>query len=222
MKKSANNEKFHEISKQTVNRYSERYKKLGYNVKTLGWGSCEQQRYRFEQTVSAGINFNNKTVIDIGCGFGDYYDFLVNNKINIRNYTGWDINPELIDEAKKRHQNSSNVHFLVKDLLSTDIDSPIADIGVMLGVLNYNLKDHYDNYEFSQKFLSKVFRAVRHGLIVDFLSTQRFDGYPKEDFVFYHQPERMLSFAFSLTDDVCLKHDYSPIPQKEFMLILKK
>ena len=59
-------------------------------------------------------------------------------------------------------------------------------------------------------------------LVVDFLSTSLTPDYPKEDAVFYHDPEKMLSFALGLTPNVTLIHDYPPIPQKEFMLVLHR
>jgi len=63
---------------------------------------------------------------------------------------------------------------------------------------------------------------VRELLVVDFLSLQYAPNYPKEDFVFYHDPLKMLEFAFELTPNVLLKHNYAPIPQREFMLYLYK
>ena len=44
-----------------VERYSNRLNILGYDVKTLGWGSVEQQEYRFAQTISSEINFSGKS-----------------------------------------------------------------------------------------------------------------------------------------------------------------
>ena len=41
-----------EISEQMIARYSKRYNEMGYHVHTLGWGSKEQQDYRFNQTLS--------------------------------------------------------------------------------------------------------------------------------------------------------------------------
>lgn len=43
-----------------------------------------------------------------------------------------------------------------------------------------------------------------------------------EDFVFYHDPAEMLNYALTVTPDVTLHHNYLPIPQKEFMLVLYK
>ena len=69
--------------------------------------------------------------------------------------------------------------------------------------------------------IKKAFSAVSETLVVDFLSLYRIPDYPKEDFVFYHDPSEMLAFALELTPNVRLIHDYEAIPQKEFTLVLE-
>ncbi len=209
-----------DIAKLTIERYSQRYKKLGYDVKTLGWGTKEQQDYRFLQTLDSNIVFENKKVLDIGCGFGDYFTFLNNNHIMFDEYIGYDINPDLISESQKLHT-SNRAKFEVENILISK-KSNIANIGLMFGVLNLNFKDKVDNYEYSKNFIKKAFALVDEVLIVDFLSTKVTENYQKEDFVFYHSPEKMLEFAFTLSSNVVLKHNYHPIPQKEFMLFIFK
>ena len=212
-----------DISNQTIRRYSDRLDKLGLDVRTLGWGTREQQFYRFEQTLNGNIDFHEKVLLDIGCGFGDYYNFLQAEQIPIKGYIGWDLNPDLISGAKKMNPGSGKAVFEVKNIFDlTDEENPVADIGVALGVLNFNLKDNFDNYEYSRTFIKKAFAVVNEVLIVDFLSSKRDTSYPKEDFVFYHCPSDMLEFALTMTDNVLLLHNYASIPQKEFMLILFK
>lgn len=211
-----------EISEAMIKRYSDRYKSLGYNIKTLGWGNDSQQTSRFSQTLSADIDFNGQTILDIGCGFGDYYNFLKKNNIDIKKYIGWDINEDLISEAKTRNSGFKNVEFGIADLTHDTIDESVADIGVMLGVLNLNLKERFNNYEYSRLIINNAYRKVSKLLIVDFLSTNLTKGYPKEDFVFYHDPAVMLNTAFELSPNVVLKHNYQPIPQKDFMLFIYK
>lgn len=212
--------RLHNISKQTIKRYSNRYKKLGNDVKTLGWGNQEQQEYRFFQTLNNNIKFHNKSILDIGCGFGDYFNFIQNNKIPISQYIGYDINPDLIFEAKKNHSTNFS-RFYTANILESE-EKNIADIGIMLGVLNFNLQNAFDNYEYSKTMILKAFSLVKEVLIVDFLSDKLTKDYPKEDFVYYHSPSKMLEFALSISDNVVLKHDYDPIPQKEFMLFIFK
>ena len=214
-----------DISLNTIKRYSDRFYKLGKDVKTLGWGSTEQQEYRFSQTLLNGIEFNEKSILDIGCGFGDYLHFLMRNfnqKEILGSYSGYDINPDLIQEAKKNVPGGLEVNFEVVDILKNKSTVPIANIGVMLGVLNFNLKDQADNLAYSKQAIANAFSHIDETLIVDFLSTNLTSDYPKEDFVFYHDPQEILEFALTLTDNVKLVHDYLPIPQKEFILILSK
>lgn len=208
------------VAEQTRSRYSRRYREMGYNVRTLGWGSVDQQRLRFEQVLRVA-DVSGRHLLDIGCGFGDLLDYCSERGCVPKHYTGWDINPELIEEAIRRHPGRSE-DFTVVNLLERTDCPPVADVGVMLGVLNFNLGDTYNNLDYSRIMIERAFRSVRESLVVDFLSTRLTPDYPKEDTVFYHDPGEMLAFALDLTPDVTLAHDYPSIPQKEFMLVLHR
>ena len=208
------------ISKKNEERYSDRYEDLGYDVKTIGWGSWEQQKLRFEQTLSSGVSLEGKKILDIGCGFGDYLDYLNSSRVEIDSYIGWDLSDKLIDEAQDRYGGHDEAAFRGQDLFEVEAE-PVADVAVMLGLLNLKYEE-VDNYEYSRKAIQQAFGLVREGLLVDFLSVHWTESYPKEDFVFYHDPSEMMDYALGLTNDVRLLHDYAPIPQKEFMLVLRK
>lgn len=211
-----------EISTEMIARYSKRYKDKGYHVHTLGWGSKDQQDYRFNQTLSE-INFSSeKRVLDIGCGFGDYLAMLIAEEKKFKNYRGWDINPDLIGEAGRIWSNYEVANFEVNNISLKESAEEVADIGVMLGVLNLNLKDKMDNYEYSYNLIRNAFACVKEVLVVDFLSTYHTKDYMTESFVFYHDPKLVLDFALSMTSNVLLKHNYAPIPQKEFMIYIYK
>ena len=213
---------FQDISANMVSRYSTRYHKLGYDVTTLGWGDEIQQVLRFSQTLDSEIFIKEKSILDIGCGFGDYYDFLMKQNVPIKKYKGFDVNPDLIAEAQKQHLDNSETSFEVIDIIENNKNEAVAEIGVMLGVLNLNLAKKIDNYEYSKKLIQNAFSIVEECLIVDFLSNRVTPDYPKEEFVFYHDPLIMLDFALTMSLNVVLKHDYLPIPQKEFMLFIYK
>lgn len=214
------NDKANKVASDAIERYNKRYEQLGKDVRTLGWGSVEQQLYRFEQTLSCA-DFTNKHILDIGCGFADYYTFLLNKNVAINHYTGWDINELLVNEAKGVHKKYENISLETRNVVNED-QKDISDIGITLGTLNFNLKGDMNNYEYSFQFIKNAFACVNEVLVVDFLSTQYTPEYPVEDFVFYHDPGKMLNFALSLSPNVVLKHNYAPIPQKEFMLFIYK
>lgn len=214
------------IAEKTINRYCGRLKKFGYDPRTLGWGDRQQQHYRFAQTLAGPIEFNARTVLDIGCGFGDYRDFLHESEIAVAAYKGWDINADLVTEASRRHRNDLMTEFSVFNLLSPDLDEaaikPIANIGVMLGVLNFNLGDQASNYRYTDLALTRAWGLVDTALVVDFLSAHRTPNYAAEPGVFYHDPSRMIEYALSLSSSVTLMHNYLPIPQREFMLFIER
>jgi SAM-dependent methyltransferase len=214
-----------QVAAQTVARYRQRFAEHGYGARALGWGSAEQQRYRFAQTLAGPIDLTGCTVLDIGCGFGDYRDFLLAAKPGAGVYHGWDVNPDLVAEAGRRHADDAGVRFSVRDFMDPGVESvspaPVADVGVMLGVLNFHLGGQVDNYAYSELALRRAWALVGRALIVDFLSTHREAGYAAEGWVFHHDPGRMVDFALTLSPRVTLKHDYRPIPQREFMLFIE-
>ena len=210
-----------DISRNTLDRYTERYEKMGKHIRTLGWGSEQQQVYRFEQSLMP-LNVKDKHLLDIGCGFGDLLSFCEQNDRQLSEYSGWDINPNFINEANESQWRLEN-NFEVVDLLHDQIsEDKRFDIAIMLGLLNFKLSSKEENYEYSKKMIRKAFNLVDEVLVVDFLSAELFEGYPKEDFVFYHEPLKVLEFAFSLSPKVLIKHDYEPIPQREFILYIYK
>ena len=214
-------DKLQEISTMMVERYSKRYNEMGYNVRTLGWGDTEQQEYRFVQTYATPLD--GKHVLDIGCGFGDYYKTMLKNGIAPAQYTGWDINPDLVGEANTIFEEDPKANFAVSDLTTLSVSEPVADVGIMLGLLNLNLDGHeYNNMKYSKMMIRNAFAAVKETLVVDFISTAREGDWPKEDFIFYHNPAEMLEFALELSPNAMIRHDYLPIPQKEFMLFINK
>jgi len=211
---------FQHVSEATVARYSGRYRELGRHIRTLGWGSEAQQRYRFDRVMDS-VALSGKRLLDIGCGFGDLLHYARSVGTAPASYLGWDINPDLIREANTLN-NDPAASFEVVNLLEAPKSPPVAQTGVMLGLLNFNLKGKPDNLEYSKAMIRQAFEKVSETLVVDFLSTYLTPEYPPEESVYYHDPAIMLSFALELTPEVVLKHDYAPIPQKEFMLILKK
>lgn len=203
------------VQTDAIKRYNERYEKIGVSPKTLGWGSLEHQLERF-RTINKNCDLNRKTIIDLGCGFGDLYRYLKEKNIDVE-YIGIDINSHFIDFCKKNYPEQK---FYCKNIMIEDVDI-VADVVISLGTLNFKLEDDL-NYEYSKIFMEKAFNMSRDKIIVDFLSDRITSSYPREDFVFYHSPQKIFDYAMNLSENVLLIHNYKPIPQKEFMIIIEK
>jgi SAM-dependent methyltransferase len=204
------------IENEAKQRYGGRFDNLGVSVRTLGWGCKEDQMQRFDKIVEC-CELEGKTVMDVGCGFADFYGYIQDRGIRV-NYIGVDIIPQFIEYCRAQYKDQS--FYCANFMLDSDL-LPEADIIISLGTLNYNLRP-IDNYEYSKLFITTAFSKANERVVVDFLSTNITPGYQKEDFVFYHSPAEMLEFSMSLTSNCALIHNYPPIPQKEFMIILDR
>lgn len=202
------------ISEETNKRYSDRLQLFGGDVKTLGWDTKENQYKRFD-VVYNNINLFYKKILEIGCGFADFLEYLL-MKGPVYSYRGIDINSDLIEVARKKHE---GFNLEVRNILTETINFPEADVVILLGLLNFKIEN---NLEYTRAFIEQAFKLTDDYLVVDFLSSYRDSSYPAEDAVYYHNPKDVLDICFELTDNVRLIHDYPSIPQREGMVILRK
>lgn len=189
----------------TIKRYNEHLKIYGDDPRSLGWLKG-RQHIRFK-ALSEIADLNNCTILDLGCGFGDLYGFL-KKKYNI-DYTGYDINKNLIDIAKTKNPDAS---FDVKDILREKVLKNF-DYIISSGVFNFKLAD---NASFSKNMLKKMFEICNKGVAVDFVTD--YVDYRNKD-LNYTSPEEIFRFCKTLSKRVTLRHDYMPF---EFCIYLYK
>ena len=92
---------------------SQRYALIqhGYHPNSLLWSNTEVQELRFKILVDIGIE-QGDSVLDVGCGFGDFADYLSRQGKPIE-FMGIDISEELLAEGRK--------HFPALELLQGDL-----------------------------------------------------------------------------------------------------
>ena len=148
----------------------------------------------------------------------DLLNYFLTKKINFKNYCGIDITEEFIKVALNKYSEKDNIEFYISDLenFNSIKSHNFFSTSIMLGLLNYNLGSSEKNMKYTKHMIEKAFSFTNDTLIVDFLSINRTDTYPKETKVFYHDPSTILNFALSLSPKVKIIHDYRPIPQKNF------
>ena len=195
-----------EEKRATLDRYNERLKQYGYNPKTLGWLKGKQE-IRFQVLLEIG-SLVNCSILDVGCGFGDLYGFLVNNGIKIQ-YTGVDINQNLLEIGKELYPTAS---FKVMDFDTESLEKEF-DWVFASGIFNFKLED---NESFIKNMLSKMFSISKKGVAVDFMSS--YVDYQNEGS--YHAiPGEIFSYCKQLSRRVTLRHDYMPF---EFCVYIYK
>ena len=78
-------------------------------------------------------NLSNKSIIDIGCGFGDFYSYLNAQNIILKKYLGIDINETLINTASSLFIDSGK--FIVGNILERNIFEKVQSFSLILQYL---------------------------------------------------------------------------------------
>jgi SAM-dependent methyltransferase len=188
-----------------LKRYDSRIMNFGVSEETLAIGPIEHQVQRYNVLLEVGIK-SGDTVLDIGCGLGGFYNFLIASGIKVK-YIGIDINTRYIDECKRRFPEAS---FFVGEIHQfSDI---ACDYVVSSSTFNLNLET--DNYEFLLRVIGDSYNCAKKGVAIDFLSTY---AESKKPGIFYYDPARVFAIARNYTKRICIRHDY---PLFEFTLYL--
>lgn len=196
-----------EEQQRTVERYAERLQRHGAVVQALGWRDQAQQELRFRVMADGLRNIANASVLDIGCGFGDLYDYLAGRAAGLR-YVGCDISPDLLQVARERHP---HVQFDLRNVLDAPYPEQSFDYVYISGMFNYRVED---NEGFLERTLATAYRMCAWGIAANMMTDQV--DY-RDEHLHYFSPERVLRFCRKLSRRVVLRHDY---PLYEFTVFV--
>ena len=142
----------------TINKhYDETIKKYGYNIKGLGWRKGGlSKRYKI---ISESYNFKNKSVLDYGCGFCNFYEYIKTKKIKIKHYSGVEINPNIRKYIYTKYKKKIPIY--------TKIPNTKFDIIVSNGVHNYKVKN-CENIFYND--INNLLKITKKALIISFIN----------------------------------------------------
>lgn len=194
------------IQQRILRYYSKLLSEYGYDPRSVGWGYKKgKQSIRFEILCQIG-NLSNCSILDVGCGFGDFYGYLKYKKIK-SDYFGVDINEKLLKLAKKIYPKIKvGIRDIEQKKFSRKFDWVIAS----------GITSHSASYPYLGGVLSEMFKICKKGVAMNFVSD-------KVDFrtkgLFYSSPEKIMKIAFTLSNRIVLRHDYMPY---EFTIYIYK
>lgn len=156
------------IEKQTVKHFHKsRIQEYNTNLaKAQGWTNQDVQQVRFE-TIFKLADFNNASVLDVGCGYGDFKSFLNKKHISC-DYIGLDQQKEFITHAQKHFKEYPNTWFYEMDFSKCQL--PKVDIVIASGVLSYHSKDSSYYINMIQRF----YEAAKQTFIFNMLNSKTF------------------------------------------------
>ena len=199
------------LNMKSLNLYQNNFKKFGVDPKSLLWKTRGAAHQRFRQ-FWAEIDFTNKKVLDIGCGFGEFGKFLLKRYKNV-DYTGIDILPDFVAAAKREVPGGK---FLVADYLKDEIDGEY-DVVIGSGVLNSNKEGQ--NLEYRKNGIAKMFSLTSHVFAFNMLGGHPAQETKKDSNVWYADSLEILDYCMTLTNRVILRQNYH---SKDFTIIMYK
>lgn len=210
-------EKLRQIEQNAEERFDERIKEQGRSARGLGWDEKSSMLTRFEAATEM-YDFTNKRVLDVGCGFGDFFGFLQDRECEPAEYYGVDVAKRALDIAREEHPDTV-CRFERRNPLLDPFKDEQFDITVEFGILNFNFEG-LSNERYIRHYMGTCY-GFSDAVLVNGLSNYREGDWEYEEFVHYYSPEKVFGYAQELSRDVVLKHDFEPIPQKEFHLLVR-
>ena len=200
-------DEFAEQKKAALDHQNERLAQYDPGVKALSWGSEDSQRKRFEVLIETlwardVRDFGKaRALLDVGCGFGDLFHIITNERqIALKRYLGVDLNPAMIEEAKKCYPLAD---FEVRDILQ-DPPAERFDYVVGSGLFFLRVKNWY---RYMAAMVGRMYELTDVGVAVNFLSA--FSPEKKGEHSFYADPGAVFNtIAHLVSPKIVLRHDY--------------
>jgi hypothetical protein len=179
----------------------------------LFWGSEEGQKRRFQFLLSNGEKLEQykklyvgKTILDVGCGYGDLLSYFHKEGIDIKDYTGVDIIPKIVNIAKREHEET----FELRDVLKDPFPDNSFDYVFGIGIFALNC-DNY--YKYVKDMLKTMYSMCRDGIAANFALGEQNSGEFRS-----LQPEEVANLI-DFAKDYCIEIDKQT---NEFTIFIRK
>ncbi|MBN1168314.1 class I SAM-dependent methyltransferase [Candidatus Woesebacteria bacterium] len=193
--------------------YQEKFDKYGYDPRSLFWKGLGASHQRFRQ-MWAEIDFNDKSVLDVGCGFGEMARFLTKRYSEVK-YTGVDIVPEFINVAREKYP---DLRFEVGDYFYDPMNEKF-DIVIASGTLNSNVEN---NMDFRKNAIKVMFEHTKRVLAFNMLGKHPQPENKDDSNIWYADSLEILDYCMSLTRRVAFHANYHPRDFTIFMYPVNK
>lgn len=181
-----------------INYHTKLLREYGNGDARVVWNSRFSQEQRFEILMYVG-DLNDATILDVGCGLGDFSNYLANRGVRFAEYQGIDINSDILSAAREKYP---DVDFELRDILEEPYPPGHFDFVFESGI--FNLKTP-DTVERAMATMDRMFEAASQGVAMNFVS--KLSGNSNPD-VHYWMPSDVVGHVESYGCPFTLRHDY--------------
>jgi SAM-dependent methyltransferase len=184
--------------KHVAEYYDRLVERYGHDPRACDYGRPESQLRKF-QVLADIADLKGKRILDVGCGFADYAEYL-RSRFGLVKYVGIDVSPRMIKEAKRlRPELDLRLCNVLDQTFKETFDVVTANgLFYLLG---------RDAPDFLRQIVRRMCELAEFAVAFNSLSSWAPIKEPAE---FYADPLDVLKFCRTLTPWVALRHDYFP------------
>lgn len=197
-------------------RHKASIERFGYQPQALFWSDQDVQKMRFE--VLANLipsvekpNHQAWSILDVGCGFADFYAYLVKAGYRI-NYTGVDVSPDMIYSAGCLHP---DIQLFEGELVDQGFEKDSFDFVFLSGALN-EVVDETGAY--AKSVIRDLYRIARLGVGFNLLNKHNSWIQSRADLQSFY-PASIAAFCERFAHKVDWRSDYLA---NDFSVFLRK
>jgi len=195
-----------------TNFYQGYFDRYGVSPLSVGWEDEAAQELRFSKLIDLiDSSQDSVSVNDFGCGYGALYKFLLEKKVSLRKYYGYDLCTDMLRAARNSIPDEKAIFTESEQILFS------ADYSFVSGTFNLKLSVSADIWaEYIQKMLLEMAAKSVKGMAFNLLSSYVDQ---KHDIFYYADPCQYFKFCKrNISRCVSLIHDYA---YQEWTMLVK-
>ena len=192
--------------------YAARLQEHGTTALGVDWNSEASQTLRFLKLLEVCRGETAFSLLDYGCGYGALLDHLRSGWPGCR-YSGYDVAPEMVEAARRRHGAEASFTAVAKDLR-------VYDFVVASGIFNVRLETPTAAWhDYVVQTLDRLNALARRGFAFNLLSLYS-DPEKRRENLYYGDPRELFDHCKRVySPRVALLHDY---PLYEFTILVRR
>lgn len=192
-----------ELLSDVARYYSAKLQQHGATARGVDWNGPDSHQLRHRQFFRLLTETPDASVLDLGCGFGDFLSFLRNAGFH-GHFTGYDVAPNMIDKARELHGDSGGERWHVGAT-----PAGVFDFAIASGIFNVKGSTADEAWtDYVEQTLDVLAQASRFGFGFNILSLSS-DPEWRRPHLYYADPIRMLQHCLSRYGrSVALLQDY--------------
>jgi len=155
--------------------YKASLKRYAQTPQGVQWHSKDSQRIRFEMILKMlPKDLHNITLVDAGCGFGDFYIYLQQHNITLKKYIGIDCLDFMCTIAQQNTQQQ-----IIHADITTKTKLPVADFYICSGAMNTLTK--FESYLFIRNCFTHAKRGFIFNILYGEATSSSYNYFTQED-----------------------------------------